>query len=76
MIRKTKSSTNGWNEYKKLFESEMILFHKRFDKIDDDIVDLKVTVGQLTTKSGVWGIVGSVVAVALILGAAGLKAFF
>ena len=76
--RKTKS--NGWEKYKKLFESEMHFFHIRFDKIDaefnriqDNIVDLKVKVGQLTTKSSIHYLVGSVISIAVVIGVYFLK---
>ena len=44
---------------------ELIL--RRLDKLENCVVDIKVAVSALNVKSGVWGVIGGMIPVAIII---------
>jgi len=56
-------NTNGWNEYKKLFEHLMKEVEKLSKKMDNMHADIAV----LKVKAGIWGILGGAITLLIFL---------
>lgn len=54
---KTFEDDNGWKEWKNHVLSEL----QRLEPIQTDITDIKVAIGKLKVKSGIWGAIGGII---------------
>lgn len=48
---------NGWKEWKNHVLSEL----QRLEPIQTDITDIKVAIGKLKVKSGIWGAIAGII---------------
>lgn len=58
---------NGWNEYQLLVLDKLEGLQNKVDQQRNDITDLKVDIGQLKVKSGVWGAIAGFITVGITL---------
>lgn len=54
---KTFEDDNGWKEWKNHVLSEL----QRLEPIQTDITDIKVALGKLKVKSGIWGAIAGII---------------
>lgn len=61
--------SNGWTEYQRLVMSTLESHEKKLEGIGGILTDIKVEIGMLKVKAGVWGLVGGAIPaiVALLL---------
>ena len=67
------SDDNGWDEHKKLVLHELQCLKESTKEITNAVVGIQITLEGLKTafriKSGIWGIIGGCVPIALALAA-------
>lgn len=60
--------SNGWTEYQRLVMSTLEAHEKKLEGIANALTDIKVELGMLKVKAGVWGLVGGAIpAIAAVL---------
>ena len=64
----TASVSNGWTEYQRLVMSTLELHEKKLEGITATLTDIKVEIGMLKVKSGVWGLVGGIIPMSVTVG--------
>lgn len=63
----------GWSEYSKLVLSELERLGDEIKAVNDSLNKINVEIATLKVKSGVWGLVGASIPVAIGLGIELLK---
>lgn len=53
---------SGWSEYEKLVLHELESHSSNLKEIREDVSSLKIEIGMLKVKSGLWGMVGGLLA--------------
>lgn len=53
--------SNGWTEYQKLVMTSLEQHEKKLESIYEAITDIKVEVGMLKVKAGIWGLAGGAI---------------
>lgn len=53
---------NGWSEYQKLVLHELETHSKELKEIREDVSSFKTELGILKVKSGIWGLLGGLMA--------------
>lgn len=56
---------NGWQEYQRLVLHELTSLRKDLSDLESGQGDIKVELGMLKVKSGLWGLLGGFVPVAI-----------
>ena len=64
---------NGWNEHRLKVTSDIEDLKRRVEQIDLKVDQCLVAISALKVRSGVWGLMGGLLAVVIGLGAAALK---
>ena len=62
-------SGNGWDEHKRLVLKELGCLRADQASVASTLVDIRVAIGKLQVKAGIWGILGGCVPIALALAA-------
>lgn len=60
--------TNGWDEHKRLIAQELKDLKAGQLSVNETLTSIQVSIAKLQVKSGVWGILGGSIPVALALG--------
>jgi hypothetical protein len=60
-------SLNGWTEYQRLVMSSLEQHEKKLESIYEALTSIKVEIGMLKVKAGIWGIVGGALPIAFSL---------
>lgn len=58
---------NSWNEYQKLVLKTLDLHEEKLNEIMGTLTNIKVELGMLKIKAGVWGLLAGAVPVAVTL---------
>lgn len=58
---------NGWNEWSKYVLKELERLSDCYEGIRGDITDIKTEIATLKVKAGIWGAVGAMVPIAIML---------
>lgn len=58
---------NGWQEYQRLVLHELTSLRKDLSDLESGQNDVKVELGMLKVKSGLWGLLGGFVPVAIAI---------
>lgn len=56
-----------WAESESLVTSKLDSLEKGFDRLTNEVINLRVNQGKLEMKSGVWGVIGSAIPVVIFL---------
>jgi hypothetical protein len=64
---------NGWNEHRLKVTSDILELKQRVEQIDRKVDQCLIGITALKVRSGIWGLMGGMAAVAIGLGAAALK---
>ena len=65
--------TNGWTEYSKLVLSQLEEHGDVLKDINRELTNMRVEIGMLKVKSGVWGVIGGVIPVTIAIIIAAIK---
>lgn len=55
------TDTNGWDRYQKLVLAKLEDHDKLLGNISSELTNIKVELGQLRVKAGVWGAIGAAI---------------
>jgi hypothetical protein len=58
---------NGWNEWSKFVLKELERLNSCYDKLDQKATEIQTEIVMLKVKSGVWGAIGGVASIAIVL---------
>ena len=58
---------NGWTQYQKLVLAELERLSESQKSVLDEVSKLKVEIAMLQVKSGVWGILGGLIPVLILI---------
>jgi hypothetical protein len=58
---------DSWGEYRQLVLKELERLNDNYESLMKEVVGIKVEIGQLNVKAGVWGLTGAAIPVALML---------
>lgn len=61
------SQGNGWQEYQRLVLYELKAHTDTLAEFGKELTNVKVEIGMLKVKSGMWGLLGGMVPVAIAL---------
>ena len=64
---KEADNDNGWNEYKKMLLSDRKNNRENFEKLFEKIDEIRVDIATLKVKSGIWGAIGGLIPVAIMI---------
>lgn len=59
--------SNGWTEYQKLVMNTLEQHEKKLEGITEALTEIKVEIGMLKVKAGMWGVVGGIIPMAITL---------
>lgn len=59
---------NGWSEYEKLVLSELERHNMLIEHVRKDISIIQTEIAQLKIKSGLWGMLGAAIPIAMAMG--------
>ena len=57
------ADNNGFEEYKKLIMSNIADFKEELKEMNESLTEIKIEIGMLKVKSGIWGLIGACVPV-------------
>jgi hypothetical protein len=52
---------NGWDRYQNMVLDKLERLEERLDCVDKKVGNLRVDVGKLNVKSGIWGMIGGTI---------------
>ena len=58
-------TNNGWSEYEKLVLNELERHNNLIEGIRKDVSDIRSEIAMLKVKSGLWGMLGAAIPLAL-----------
>lgn len=61
-------TNNGWSEYEKLVLNELERHNNLIEGIRKDVSDIRSEIAMLKVKSGLWGMMGAAIPLALAIG--------
>jgi len=65
--------SNGWTEYQRLVMNTLEQHEKKLGEIAEALTDIKVELGMLKVKAGMWGVIGGIVPMAITIALMFLK---
>ena len=60
-------TANGWTEYQRLVMNTLEQHEKKLELISHTLTDIKVEIGMLKVKAGLWGTIGGVIPMAFAI---------
>jgi len=61
-------TNNGWSEYEKLVLNELERHNNLIEGIRKDVSDIRSEIAMLKVKSGLWGMLGAAIPLAVAVG--------
>jgi hypothetical protein len=61
-------TNNGWSEYEKLVLNELERHNNLIEGIRKDVSDIRSEIAMLKVKSGLWGMLGATIPLAMAIG--------
>jgi hypothetical protein len=61
-------TNNGWSEYEKLVLNELERHNNLIEGIREDVSDIRSEIAMLKVKSGLWGMLGATIPLAIAIG--------
>ena len=61
-------TNNGWSEYEKLVLNELERHNNLIEGIRKDVSDIRSEIAMLKVKSGLWGMLGATIPLAIAIG--------
>jgi len=61
------SQPNGWNEWSKFVLKELERLNSCYDKLDEKASEIQTEIAMLKVKSGIWGAIGGIASIAIVL---------
>tara|TARA_Y100000310_G_C20348592_1_gene653223 strand:- start:207 stop:419 length:213 start_codon:yes stop_codon:yes gene_type:complete len=65
--------TNGWNEWAKHVLQTGERHEERLEEIRKEMTRIRIEIGMLKIKAGIWGVLGGAIPVAIALGVWAIK---
>lgn len=61
------SPEDSWGEYRQLVLKELERLNDNYETLMKEVISIKVEIGALNVKAGIWGLTGAAIPVALML---------
>lgn len=64
-IKRTARECNGWDRYSEYVLKELCDLKKHCARMNEQLIELRVELGKLQIKSGIWGLIGACIPVGI-----------